>query len=311
MIRVSAALLSAGLLMLALIASAQSLAPIPPLTSPVVDTTGTLNAGEIAQLEQQSLALQQRNGSQLQILIVPTTQPEAIEQYAQRVFDEWKLGRGHVDDGVLLLVAKDDREVRIQAGYGLEGAIPDISAGRIIQEYLVPKFRAGDFAGGIGDASAQLVRLIEGEALPAPMAPLTGDSGGGPSDAFGAMFFAFIVAIFSRNLFGTLPLLLRMLLGAAASGAVALLYSAPWWLVLAAALGGAVIGSIASMGRYVKHGGWGNLGASGPSGGSSWPSSSGSSWPSSSSAGSSSRSSSSGWSGGGGRSGGGGASGRW
>ncbi|NOT89034.1 MAG: YgcG family protein [Lysobacter sp.] len=309
MTRAFAALLSAGLLMLALAVFAQSLAPIPPLTSPVVDTTGTLNAGQIAQLEQQALALRQRKGSQLQILIVPTTQPEAIEQYAQRVFDEWKLGRSNVDDGVLLLVAKDDREVRIQPGYGLEGAIPDITAGRVIQEYLVPKFRAGDFAGGIGDASAQLVRLIEGEALPAPMAPLTGE-GGGLSDGFGAMFFAFIVAIFSRNLFGTLSLPLRMLLGGAASGAAAFLYSAPWWLVLVAALGGMVIGSIASMGRYVKHGGWGDLGASGPSGGGSWPSSSGSSsgssWPSSSSS-----SGSSGWSGGGGRSGGGGASGRW
>lgn len=302
--RLSASLLSMG--MLIFVASAQSLAPIPPLTSPVVDTTATLSAGEIAQLEQQALALQKRRGSQLQILIVPTTQPEAIEQYAQRVFDEWKLGRSNVDDGVLLLVAKDDREVRIQPGYGLEGAIPDIVAGRIVQEYLVPKFRAGDFAGGIGDASAQLVRLIEGEALPAPMAPLTGD-GGGLSDTFGAMFFAFIVAIFSRSLFGTLPLLLRMLLGVAASGTAAFLYSAPWWLVLVAALGGAVIGSIASVGRYVKHGGWGDLGT-GPAGRSSWPSSSGSGWPSSSG---SSSSSSSGWSGGGGRSGGGGASGRW
>ena len=304
MIRALRVWLPAGLLMLALTAFAQSLAPIPPLTSPVVDTTGTLSAGEIAQLEQQARALQQRKGSQLQILIVPTTQPEAIEQYAQRVFDEWKLGRSKVDDGVLLLVAKDDREVRIQAGYGLEGAIPDITAGRVIQEYLVPRFRAGDFAGGIGDASAQLVRLIEGETLPAPMAPLAGNNGSDLSDGFGAMFFAFIVAIFSRNLFGRLPLPLRMLLGAATSGTAALLYSAPWWLVLAAALGGAVIGSIASVGRYVKHGGWGNLGASGSSGRSS-----GISWPSSSS--SSSRSSSSGWSGGGGRSGGGGASGRW
>jgi uncharacterized protein len=300
--RLSTGLLSLG--MLTFVASAQSLAPIPPLTSPVVDTTGTLSAGEIAQLEQQALALQKRKGSQLQILIVPTTRPEAIEPYAQRVFDAWALGRKNVDDGVLLLVAKDDRAVRIQPGYGLEGAIPDIVAGRIVQEYLVPKFRGGDFAGGIGDASAQLVRLVEGEALPAPMAPLTGD-GGGLSDTFGAMFFAFIVAIFSRNLFGSLPLLLRMLLGGAASGTAAFLYSAPWWLVLVAALGGAVIGSIASVGRFVKHGGWGDLGTS--AGRSSWPSSSGSSWPSSSS----SRSSSSGWSGGGGRSGGGGASGRW
>lgn len=103
---------------------AQDLAAIPPLRSPVVDTTGTLDATQIQQLEQQALVLQQRKGAQLQVLIVPTTQPEPIEQYTQRVFDQWKIGRKGVDDGVLLLVAKDDRRVRIQPGYGLEGAIP-------------------------------------------------------------------------------------------------------------------------------------------------------------------------------------------
>lgn len=103
---------------------AQDLAAIPPLRSPVVDTTGTLDATQLQQLEQQALALQQRKGAQLQILIVPTTQPEAIEQYTQRVFDQWKIGRKGVDDGVLLLVAKDDRRVRIQPGYGLEGRFP-------------------------------------------------------------------------------------------------------------------------------------------------------------------------------------------
>ncbi len=108
--------------------------------------------------------MQQRKGAQLQILIVPTTQPEAIEQYTQRVFDQWKIGRKGVDDGVLLLVAKDDRRVRIQPGYGLEGAIADITANRIIQEYLAPRFREGDYAGGISAATATLAGLIEGEA---------------------------------------------------------------------------------------------------------------------------------------------------
>lgn len=298
MIRALRLLLSAGLLMLAQAASAQSLAPIPPLTSPVVDTTGTLNAAEIAQLEQQALALQQRKGSQLQILIVPTTQPEAIEQYAQRVFDEWALGRKNVDDGVLLLVAKDDREVRIQPGYGLEGAIPDIAAGRIVQEYLVPKFRSGDFAGGIGDASAQLVRLIDGEALPEPMAPLAQSDGG--SDWSGGFFFAFVAAMFGRTLFGRLPMPLRMLLVGGVAGGAVWLFSGPWWAVVLAALIGAAFGAAASSARYANRGGWGTLGiptSSGRSSGSSWPSSSGSR--------------SSGWSGGGGRSGGGGASGRW
>lgn len=293
-----------GLCALALAAFAQSSTPIPPLTSPVVDITGTLSASEIAQLEQQAHALQQRKGSQLQILIISTTRPDTIEQYAQRVFDEWKLGRSNVDDGVLLLVAKDDREVRIQPGYGLEGAIPDITAGRIVQEYLVPKFRAGDFAGGIGDASAQLVRLIDGEALPAPMAPL-------PDSGFpgltGGLFFSLIVSIFSRMLFGRLPMPLRMLLVGGAAGGAVWLFSGPWWAVLLAAAVGAFIGAIAASASYARRDGWGTLGipsSSGRSSGSSWPSSSGSSSRSSSSR-------SSGWSGGGGRSGGGGASGRW
>ena len=299
MIRSMRLVLAVGLLawtLAAFTALAQTLAPVPPLTSPVVDMTGTLNAGEIAQLEQQARALQQRKGSQLQILIVPTTRPDAIEPYAQRVFDEWKLGRSNVDDGVLLLVAKDDREVRIQPGYGLEGAIPDITAGRIVQEYLVPKFRAGDFAGGIADASAQLVRVIDGETLPEPMAPMpgSGPSGGLP----GGLFFALFASMFGRALFGRLPMPLRMLLVGAAAGGAVWLFAGPWWAILLAAAIGAAIGSAASSARYAKQGGWGNLGLPSSSGGSS-----GSRWPGSSSSG--------GWSGGGGRSGGGGASGRW
>ena len=148
---------------------AQELASIPDLDAPVVDTTATLDAEQIAQLQQQAIALQQRKGSQLQVLIVPTTQPEDIAQYTTRVFERWQLGRKGVDDGVLLVVAKEDRRVRIEAGYGLEGAIPDAVANRIIQEYLVPAFRAGDYAGGIAAASGMLVKLIDGEALPPPV----------------------------------------------------------------------------------------------------------------------------------------------
>ena len=281
-------------------ARAQDLAPIPPLISPVVDTTGSLNASEIAQLQQQSLALQQRKGSQLQILIVPTTRPETIEQYAQRVFDQWKIGRKGVDDGVLLLVAKDDREVRIQPGYGLEGAIPDIAANRIVQEYLVPKFRAGDFAGGIGDASAQLVRLIDGESLPPPMA--VGANGGETSGWPPALFLAFFVAMFVRALLGGLPILLRMAIIAVLAASVLWLFSAPWLVILLGGLVGAIVGAIAGHGGgFAKRGSWGSLGSGTFSGGS---------WGGGSSS-SSSSSSSSGWSGGGGRSGGGGASGRW
>jgi uncharacterized protein len=276
----------------AAVSHAQPQAPIPPLTSPVVDTTGTLSAAEIAQLEAQALALQRRKGSQLQILIVSTTRPETIEDYAQRTFETWKLGRKGVDDGVLLLVAKDDRTVRIQPGYGLEGVIPDITAGRVIQEYLVPKFRVGDFAGGIGDATAQLVRLIDGETLPEPMAA---DSGEEP-DWVPAIFLAFFASMFVRSLLGALPVVLRMLLVGSLAGGVLLLFSAPWLVILIGAVLGAIVGAIAGSGGYARHGSWGSLGGGSGRGG-GWGGSSGGS--------------SGGWSGGGGLSGGGGASGRW
>lgn len=155
-------------LLLPLAAAAQSVVPIPALDSPVVDTTDTLDAESRQTLEAQARAVQQRQGSQLQVLMVPSTGPEDIAQYAQRVFDAWKLGRAGVDDGVLLVVAKEDRNVRIQVGYGLEGAIPDATAHQVIQDYLLPHFRDGDYAGGLVEGSAMLVKLIDGEALPEP-----------------------------------------------------------------------------------------------------------------------------------------------
>ena len=280
-------------------ASVQAQSPIPPLTSPVVDTTGTLSAAEIALLERQALALQQRKGSQLQILIVQTTRPETIENYAQRVFDSWKLGRTGVDDGVLLLVAKDDRTVRIQPGYGLEGAIPDIAAGRVIQEYLVPRFRAGDFAGGIGDATAQLVRLIDGEPLPEPMAAVSDDK----QDWRLGLFLAFFMSMFVRAMLGSLPVAARMSIVGGLAGLVLLLFSAPWLVTLIGAAMGAFVGALSGSGGYARHGSWGSLGDDSSSSGGWGGGSSGSS--------SSSSSSDSSWSGGGGDSGGGGASGSW
>ena len=279
---------------------AQQLAAIPPLDSPVVDTTGTLDAASKQQLEQQALALQQRKGSQLQILLVASTQPESIEQYTQRVFDAWKLGRKGVDDAVLLVVAKDDRAVRIQPGYGLEGAIPDITAGRVIREYLAPKFRQGDYAGGLLDATAQLVKLIDGEPLPEPMTRQgsEGGEGGGEGWLF-ALFAAFIVAQVARGIFGRLQAGLRGLLGGGASGAIAWLLSS---VLLVGGLG-AVIGFLVGLisggggGRYARDRGWGGFG-NGP-----WIGTGGGGWGGGSSGGS--------WSGGGGMSGGGGASGSW
>jgi uncharacterized protein len=280
----------AMLLLVAGSAGAQQLAAIPPLDSPVVDTTGTLDAAAKQGLVQQALALQQRKGSQLQVLMVPSTQPEDIAQYTQRVFDQVKLGRKGIDDGVLVVVAKDDHRVRIQPGYGLEGAIPDAIANRIIQEYMAPKFRAGDYAGGLADADAALVKLIDGEALPAPIAdnhPAKGDGGGWMF----ALFAAFIVAQVARGIFGRAPSLLRGVVGAGVAGGVAWLISS---LLLVGGIGAAIgffLGlAKPSAGGFARGGGFGGFGGGGFGGGGFGGG---------------------GWSGGGGMSGGGGASGSW
>ena len=121
---------------------------VPPLQSRVTDLTGTLSASEAAQLEQKLAAFEVKKGVQIAVLIMPTTQPETIEQYSIRVVDAWKLGRKRIDDGALLIIAKQDRTVRIEVGYGLEGALPDAVAKRIVDEIIVPEFKRGDFAGG-------------------------------------------------------------------------------------------------------------------------------------------------------------------
>lgn len=294
------ALALALLLLACLPAWAQQAAAIPPLTSPVVDTTGTLDTEQKQQLEQQALALQQRKGSQLQVLVVASTQPETIEQYTQRVFDQWKLGRKGVDDAVILVVAKDDRRVRIQPGYGLEGAIPDAIANRIIQEYLAPKFRAGDFAGGIADATAQLARLIGGEELPAPVSDNRAAQGDAGGDWVFALFAAFIAASFIRGLLGKAPKGVRSLLTGGVAGGVAWLMSSLLPLAGVAGVIGLLYGLMSvSAGRYARHGGWGGFGGGGWGGGGFGGGGGGFGGGGG------------GWSGGGGMSGGGGASGSW
>lgn len=141
---------------------------VPRLTGHVIDQTGTLSASEQNELEQKLRAFENNKGSQVAVLIIPTTQPEAIEQYSMRVAEQWKLGRKKVDDGVILLVAKSDRTLRIEVGYGLEGALSDITSKRIISETITPYFKQGDFNGGINAGVDQIIRVIQGEPLPAP-----------------------------------------------------------------------------------------------------------------------------------------------
>ena len=129
--------------------SALALVAVPPLSGRVVDQTGTLSAGDVASLTQTLKDLETRKGSQIAVLIVPTTDGEAIEQYSLRVAEAWKIGRKKIDDGALLVIAKNDRRLRIEVGYGLEGALTDVTTKRIIDEDITPKFKTGDFAGGV------------------------------------------------------------------------------------------------------------------------------------------------------------------
>ena len=159
-------LLFAFLFCLSLVTQAE--VAVPNLTQRITDLTNTLSAEQLSHVEEILTTLEKTEGSQLAVLIVPTSKPESIEAFSLRVVEKWKLGRKGTDDGVLLLVAKDDRKIRIEVGYGLEGAITDLSAGRIIKEYITPEFRQGRFYNGILAGTGQVANLIKGEPLPAP-----------------------------------------------------------------------------------------------------------------------------------------------
>ncbi len=207
--------LQAVLLALWLAAPAFAQQPVPPLTGRVVDQAGLLTEEQRASLASALESIEKRKGAQVAILTVRSTAPEPIETYALRVAETWKLGRGEVDgravdDGLLVLVASDDRRMRLEVGYGLEGAVPDATAKRIIEERMAPAFRAGDYAGGLRDAVNALAARIDGEPLPEPTARRRSDKGEGPfSQVVMAAFFGFVIgtivaAIASTKLgFGT------------------------------------------------------------------------------------------------------------
>lgn len=271
------------------------LAAIPELKASVTDRTNTLTPIEIDALENDLTALEQRKGAQLGVLIVPTTQPEDIADYGNRVFDQWKLGRKDVDDGALVIIAKDDRRSRIHVGRGLEGAIPDAAAARILREYLTPKFRAGDFNGGIRDTTTALTALVDGEPLPEPW--VENNTDGGKPDLFTSFFIGLFGLFWAKAFFGGLSRPLRPVLVGAAVGLLTYFVSGLLVAGLVAGLVGLVFGwSGRTTGRYANGAGGGPFsGGSSSGGGSSWGGSSGGG----------------GFSGGGGSSAGGGASGSW
>ncbi|HEY0799991.1 MAG TPA: TPM domain-containing protein [Steroidobacteraceae bacterium] len=160
--------LGAGLILLFSFALAGAQVAVPQLTARVTDLTGTLSGGAVARIEAKLAALQAKKGSQIAVLVVPTTEPEDIDQFGIRVLDAWKVGRKGVDDGAILIVAKNDRRVRIEVGYGLEGALPDAIANRIIDEAIAPHFKLGDFDGGVEAGIDKMISVVNGEPLPLP-----------------------------------------------------------------------------------------------------------------------------------------------
>jgi uncharacterized protein len=272
---------------------------VPPLVGRVVDQTGTLSSGDVASLTQTIRDFEARKGSQIAVLIAPTTDGEAIEQFSLRVAEAWKIGRKKVDDGAVLVIAKNDRHLRIEVGYGLEGALTDVTTKRIIDEEITPKFKSGDFVGGVSAGINRMIRVIDGEKLPAPEPPHWQHTGlFDVSDMFNPFL---LIPVFLLG--GVMRSMLGRLVGSVVSGGVVTLVA---WFLFGSLIAAMVAGAIAfvfvlfndavtsSAGRRGSGGSW-----SGGGSGGSW------------SGGGSSSSSSSDSGGGGGSFGGGGASGSW
>ena len=213
-------------------AAAQQVLPVPPLSARVIDTTGTLDAGQIAALDAKLAALETQKGSQMVVLMVPSTQPEDIASFANRVANTWKIGRREVGDGVLVIVAKTDRSLRIEVAKTLEGAIPDLAAKHIIDQAITPRFKQGDFAGGLNAGIDQLVARVHGEALPAVRDDARAHGIGKPDfqwfDLLIFMVFALpIGAAVARSVFGRKLGALATGLGV---GGIALVVTASAWI---------------------------------------------------------------------------------
>ena len=255
---------------------------IPTLSARVTDQTATLSAEQTVSLEQTLQAFEARKGSQVAVLIVASTLPESIEEYSLRVVEQWKLGRKKIDDGVLLIVAKDDHALRIEVGYGLEGALTDATSKRIISEVITPHFKQGEYFAGIVAGLAQIIRVIDGESLPEPAAEA--DRATGKLQQYVPVLFIIVLA-----LGGLLRAVLGQLPGAAITGAIVAVIA--WFLVGTLAI--ALLAGVLALIFTLMGGGRGGVGMGGFPGGFGGGPSGG------------------GFGGGGGGFGGGGASGRW
>jgi uncharacterized protein len=246
---------------------------VPPLSGRVMDMTATLSPEEVAGLDRTLAGLEHSRGSQIAVLIVPTTDPEEIEQYSIRVAERWKIGRGGIEDGVIVIVAKNDRRVRLEVGYGLEGAVPDAIAKRIISEQILPNFKSGDYYAGISAGIAALSRVIEGEPLPPPERSMARGASGEQELPFPILMAIFLIFWLA----GPLTSMLGDFMSASLLGGVVLFVSLPlaplFQTLIVAGLTfvvvfflGHLFGQISvarSGGRYYGPAGWGPLMRSG------------------------------------------------
>jgi uncharacterized protein len=249
------------------VASAQGLQPIPSLERRVTDAADILSAEQEAALEEKLAAFEARKGAQIAVLAVTSTAPEEIEQYSIRVVDAWKLGRKGVDDGALLIIAVEDRRLRIEVGRGLEGVLTDLTSNRIIDETITPLFRAGDYAGGVNAGVDRMIAVVDGEPLPEPEQQWQGSEGGGFEDIIGLVFvLAIVLSAILRKILGRI-------LGAVTTGGVL----GALGLVVTGALGLAVLAGVVGFvvalaggvptGRFASHGRRGRWGDGGFGGG--------------------------------------------
>ena len=294
---VSGLLLTLWLSFASLSAWAQGVQPVPTLTAHVMDSTGTLTAAQREALEAKLTAFEKARGAQVVLLIVPTTQPEDIAAYAQRVGDSWKIGRKSIGDGLLLVVAKNDRTVRIETTKTLEGPIPDLAASKIIENAITPHFKQGDFAGGLDAGTDQIMALISGENLPAPPQGSANarHTNGGFDWTTLAVFLFFAVPIGGRVLSSVLGRKLGSVATGGAVGVLAWLFSSSLVIGAIAALAGMVFALVSGLGGITRGGGSSGWGGGGGFGGGGFGGGRGGGFGS----------------GGGGNFGGGGASGNW
>lgn len=258
---------------------------VPPLKARVTDLTRTLSADQARTLERTLQAFEARKGTQIVVLIVPSTAPESIEQYGIRVAEQWKVGRKSVDDGAILVVAKDDRTLRIEVGYGLEGVLTDATSNRIISEVIVPRFHVGDFYGGLSEGIDRMIRVANGEPLPPPSGGVSSDKTDLRQYVPWLLFIAFLVGGFLRPVLGRvlgalvaggfLGFLAWIVVGAATVAVLAGLMGF-FFTLLGGGLGGILMGGIGGRGNRGRgigggfgggfRGGGGSFGGGGASG---------------------------------------------